>query len=65
MTDAKPSLFLHPPGGNLRLRPRASADALDKVRRHRFAQQDVDGEVRPAGRKTDIGADEFKAEFNQ
>jgi len=62
-TKAKPNWFMNPAKGNLRLRP-DTTDALNKVRRHRFAEQDVDGEQRPFGRKVDLGADEFSPKIS-
>jgi len=62
LTNAKPGWFFHPPSGNLHLRPETSHNMRDKVRRHRLALLDIDGEARPFGRNTDIGADEHNAE---
>ena len=58
LTTAKPSWFKNPLSGDLRLTTDATP-ALNKTRRHRRAETDVDGEKRPFGRKVDLGADEL------
>ncbi len=61
--SAQADWFVNPVTGNLRLKKEVS-EVLNKVRRHRLAQFDVDGENRPFGRKVDIGADEMQTNSN-
>ncbi len=60
ITDARPEWFTNPVTGNLRIKSDVS-HGQDKVRAHRYAQFDIDGQRRPRGLRVDIGADEATA----
>lgn len=57
VVNAQPDWFVDPDAGNLRITT-TSAKVRDRVRRHRLAVLDIDGQQRPNGSKVDIGADE-------
>lgn len=57
VVNADPSWFVDPEVGNLRIKT-TTPEVRDRVRRHRLALLDIDGQQRPDGRMVDIGADE-------
>lgn len=59
-TGAKASLFADPQGGDLHLNG-AAAGLIDKVGVLADCPADWDGEARPAGSVTDVGADEYRS----
>ncbi len=56
--SAKPNWFVDPVIGNLRLKEN-TVQALKPVKKHRLAEQDIDGEYRPFGIKVNVGADQL------
>lgn len=58
LVTAVPSMFVNPPGGNLHL-PSSATNAIDQAPTLSTVTNDFDGERRPRGARSDIGADEF------
>ena len=58
--NATPSMFVNPSAGDLHLQPTAIA-AIDQGVAVASVANDWDGQLRPAGRGFDIGADEYAA----
>ncbi|HEV8541212.1 MAG TPA: hypothetical protein VGR78_02360 [Verrucomicrobiae bacterium] len=56
--NAIQGMFANPAAGNLHLRTTAT-NAIDKAANLNTVTNDFDGDPRPVGRKSDIGADEF------
>jgi hypothetical protein len=58
LTSAAAGLFVNSAGGDLHLRPSAT-NAIDKAPALTTVTNDFDGDTRPRGARSDIGADEF------
>jgi hypothetical protein len=59
VTDAPLNLFVDGPGGDLHLASTATA-AIDLVAAPPDAPDDIDGDLRPVGPASDVGADEYR-----
>ena len=57
LLSAKSHMFIDPANANLHLKSTAAA-AIDVVSMHPEASRDIDGHIRPQGKRADVGADE-------
>jgi hypothetical protein len=61
LLTATPSLFVNPAAADLHLKSTATS-AIDRVPTLAGVAYDIDGDARPAGPASDVGADEFAAD---
>jgi hypothetical protein len=60
LSTADPTMFIAPAAGDLRLRGDTGLSAIDQGVFTSYADSDAEGQARPAGIATDIGADEWQ-----